>query len=127
MRLFAIALLPLVAACATPREACLRPVNPPSRTLDRLVLETRANINRGFAMETRQEVREVMKPCEIQQPDGTVIRTMCERVDVVDKQVPVAIDLNAEKAKLASLEQRQLQMQASARAAIEQCIANNPQ
>lgn len=127
MRLFALALIPLVAACATPREACIASVNNQSRTLDRLVLETRANIERGFALETRQEVREVMKPCEIEQPDGTVIRTTCERVDVKDKRVPVAIDLNAEKRKLASLEERQRQVRSNAQAAIQQCVAANPE
>ena len=127
MRLFALALLPLVAACATPREACIGSVTKQSRVIDRLVVETRANIKRGFAIETQQEVREVMRPCEIEQPDGTIIRTQCERVDVRDKRVPVAIDLNAEKAKLASLEERQRQLRANAQAAIQQCVAANPQ
>ena len=127
MRLIALALIPLVAACATPREACIGNATQQSRTLDRLVVETRANIERGFAIETKQEVREVLRPCEIEQPDGTVIRSQCERVDVRDVKVPVAIDLNAEKAKLASLEQRQLQMKTNAQAAIAQCIAANPE
>lgn len=127
MRLFALALIPLVAACVSPRDACINSVKSQSRTIDRLVIETRANITRGFAIETRQEVKEVMRPCEIEQPDGTVVRTMCERVEVSDKEVPVAIDLNAEKAKLASLEQRQAQLHANAQATVHQCIVNNPE
>lgn len=126
MRLIAIALLPLLAACATPREACLANVGSDLRVVDKLVAQTRANIARGFAIETRQKVREVKSTCETELPDGTAVRTTCEKLDVRDIQTPVAIDLNAERAKLASLEERQRQMQIAADAARQQCIAANP-
>ena len=44
-----------------------------------------------------------------------------------DVKVPVAIDLNAEKAKLASLEERQRALRANADAVRQQCIAANPE
>ncbi len=126
MRLITLALLPLVAACATPREACIANVGKDLRVINKLVTETRGNINRGFAIETQQKIREVQTTCVSELPDGTEISTACEEVDIRDVKVPVAIDLNAERAKLASLEERQRQLQINAEAARQQCIAANP-
>lgn len=127
MRFVTLALLPLVAACATPRESCLASVNSGQRVLNQLIVETRGNINRGYAIEVQQKVREVRTTCETTLPDGTEIRTRCNEVDVRDVDVPVAIDLNAERAKLDSLEERQQQMQSNAQVARQQCIAANPE
>lgn len=44
-----------------------------------------------------------------------------------DVKVPVAIDLNAEKAKLASLEERHRALRANADTLRQQCIAANPE
>lgn len=126
MRFVTLALLPLVAACATPREACLASVGKDQRVLETLIEETRGNINRGYAVEVEQKVREVRGTCKSELPDGTLIRTSCKEVDVRNVRVPVAIDLNAERAKLASLEERQQQMISNAQIARQQCIAANP-
>lgn len=127
MRLITLALIPLLASCATPREACLSGVGSDLRVINKLIVQTRGNLDRGFAIETRQEVREKEGTCESELPDGTVIRTTCEKVDVRDVRVPVAIDLNAERAKLSSLEERQRQLQINAQSARQQCIAANPE
>jgi hypothetical protein len=47
-----LALLPLVAACAAPREACIASANKDLRVINKLVTETRGNLVRGFAIET---------------------------------------------------------------------------
>jgi hypothetical protein len=69
----------------------------------------------------------VKTTCVSELPDSTEIRTACEEVDVRDVKVPVAIDLNAEKVKLASLEERQRALRANADAVRQQCIAANPE
>ena len=127
MRFVTFALIPLLAACATPREACLAGVNKDQRVLNRLTVETRGNLDRGFAIETEQKFREVNAICESTLPDGTEIRTRCKQTEVRDVRVPVAIDLNAERAKLKSLEERQRQMQINSEAARQQCLAANPE
>ena len=127
MRIITLALLPLVAACAAPREACIASANKDLRVINKLVTETRGNLVRGFAIETQQKIREVKTTCVSELPDGTEIRTACEEVDVRDVKVPVAIDLNAEKAKLASLEERQRALRADADTLRQQCIAANPE
>ena len=100
-------------------------MNRAGQTLNQLILQTRANINRGFAIEERQTVSEVRRFCNVEQADGSVIRSRCDTVAVVDKDVAVAIDLNAEKAKLASLVERQQEQRQRAVIARQQCIAQN--
>lgn len=127
MRLITLALLPLLAACVTPREACIANAGSDLRVINSLIGTTRGNLARGFAIETQQKIREVNMTCATELPDGTIIRTECEKVAVRDVQVPVAIDLNAEHAKLSSLEERQRQLQINAEAVRQQCIAANPE
>ena len=125
MRLFPLTLLPLavLSACATPQEACISNVNRNLATVSALADQTRANLNRGFAVEERQELRERRRLCERELPDGTTARTFCEEVEVIDRTVPVAIDLNAERAKLRSLEEREAQLRAQRPALIAECRA----
>lgn len=117
----------LLTACATPREACLDEVNREVRVLDKLIEQTQANLARGFAVEERQEVRTRRTFCTGKNEDGSTFRFRCEETDTVTRTIPVAIDLNAERAKLASLEQRQRQNISNAEAGIAQCIARFPE
>ena len=126
MRFVTLALLPLLVACATPREACLAQVSKEQRVLERLIVETRNNLARGYAIETKQKVREVRRICATELSDGSFVKTRCDDVEVKEVKVAVAIDLNAERAKLESLEQRQAQMQSNAAIARQQCLAANP-
>lgn len=126
MRIVTLALLPLLFACATPQEACLANVGKDQRVLNRLIVETRGNLDRGFAVKKEQKFREVSAICKSELPDGTEIRTACQKTEVRDVEVAVAIDLNAERAKLQSLEERLQQMQINSESARQQCIVANP-
>lgn len=117
----------LLTACATPREACLDEVNREVRVLDKLIEQTQGNLARGFAVEERQELRTRRTFCTGKNEDGSTFRFRCEETDTVTRTIPVAIDLNAERAKLASLEQRQRQNISNAEAGIAQCIARYPE
>ena len=123
MRAAAFALPLILTACATPREACINDANRELRTIDRLVIETRANLARGFALEERQEVRVVRADCEGENEDGTTFTFRCDQTETFTRREPVAIDLNAERAKLQSLEERQRQMRVNRDSAIAQCQA----
>lgn len=126
MRLISLCGLLVLSACATPREVCLADANRELRTFERLIAQTRGNLSRGFAIEERQKIKEVPDTCQSELPDGTEISVRCTKVAVRDVKTPVAIDLNAERAKLASLEERQRQLQINANAARQQCIAAHP-
>lgn len=124
--LFALPLLLALGACATPRQTCIAHVTHDQRVIDRLIARTQANIARGYALETRQEVVQVPDFCRVTADDGSVSLVSCDRVEVQDHQVPVAVDLNAEQAKLTSLLERQRQMRAQTAAAVAQCQATYP-
>lgn len=124
----AIFLLPLLAAaCATPRESCISQAQRELRVVNSLVAETQGNIARGYAIDTRQDVRTVQSICQGRAPDGTPIRIGCQEVETFNRRVPVAIDLNAETRKLNSLLDRQVQMQRTSDQAVQQCIAIHPE
>ena len=125
----ALFILPLVllAACATPREQCISQVTKDARIQSSLINEVRANIARGYALEQQQEIRTVRRTCVGRNEDGTTFTFRCEETDTVTVNVPVAIDLDAERAKLVSLEKRYAETQAAANQAVAQCIALNPE
>lgn len=127
MRRALIVLPLLVAACATPREQCINDVTRELRVINGLVSETQANITRGYALEEVQEVTVVRTTCEGTNEDGSTFSFPCEETRTTERNVPVAIDLNAERAKLDSLLERQSQLQRSSDAAIQQCIAAYPE
>lgn len=125
----ALLMIPLIAltACATPRESCINDASRQVRILNSLIAETRGNLARGYAIAEEQQVRVLEKTCRGRNEDGSTFLYDCDETETFTTTRPVAIDLNAERAKLASLEQRLLQDQANANQAIAQCIAIHPE
>ncbi len=125
----ALILLPLLllAACATPREQCLGQATRDARINAQLIAQTEATIRRGFALRTEERVREVNRICRGVTASGEPVRTRCEEVRVTKVRVPVAVDLNAEQAKLASLKARRDQLAAAASAQVAQCRSLYPE
>ena len=124
-----LVVLPLLVltACATPREQCIDQATRDTKIMSSLITETRANLARGFAIEERQEVRTVSSICQGSNEDGSTFSFRCDETETFTVRVPVAIDLNAEAAKLASLEERFAQSQAVSNQAVAQCIAIHPE
>jgi len=133
MRVAAIALVPVLAlaACATPRESCITEATRDLRQVNRFVAEAQANIARGYGLETRQETQVRRATCEGETtlPDGTVVETEfeCERTVIIDVEVPVALDLNAERARLASLMEQQATLERQSNAVVQACVAAHPE
>lgn len=125
----ALFMIPLLAltACATPREACINDAIREVRILDSLIAETRANLERGYALEERQDVRTIHDTCTGHTTEGVEFFYRCDRVDTFTTVVPVAIDLNTEQEKLQSLLDRQRLNRTRSDQAIAQCIAIYPE
>jgi hypothetical protein len=119
--------LALLAACATPQEQCISDATRELRVINRLVNETERNLTRGYALETVQEVRVHQTTCRGENEDGSEFTFECEETRTFDRQRRVAIDLNAEQAKLNSLRQRQSQMQRQADSGVAQCRSAYPE
>ena len=125
----AILFVPFIAlaACATPQERCISQVSANARTIDALIAETRVNIARGYGIAEHEEVDVINKRCERKLESGETIRFPCDEVVTHTVRTPVAIDLNAEEAKLQSLLERRAAIDENLQANIQQCIAANPE
>jgi hypothetical protein len=117
-------LLPL-AACATPQEQCVAAATQDLRVLDALILETRANIERGFGVE------EVIVPnsgftwCYGNWGYNTGIN-FCSAPSTRTVERPVTIDLEVERRKLRELEQSRRDAAARTQRALAACEAQFP-
>lgn len=125
-RLLFLAPFALLAACSE-QDICISNATSQLRTINALVAETRGNLARGYAIEERQELRERRYVCSIENSDGTTSSRFCTDTEVITRDVPVAIDLNAERAKLESLVERQAVEQRRADAAVRQCQIQFPE
>ena len=121
-----LAALVLLSACATPREACISEASADLRRVNAFITDTQANIARGYALETRQEVRVREALCYGLDSEGNPFSFECEKTEVIDVQVPVAINLAAEREKLDSLIAQQAVLERQSQARIQACIAAYP-
>ena len=104
--LLILAPLLLLAGCATPRQACLSTASRDVATIDRLILETRTNLDRGFAVD-----RELYTGTRVDLCMGggggrhrhNVGWSYCMVPETRVVATPVAIDTTVEKRKLAEL------------------------
>lgn len=120
-RLPILALL-LLAACATPLERCIASATKELRVLSGLIASTRANINRGYAIVTENYFVTEEQVCGL--VDGEAV--YCDVPVAESRDVPVAIDLNAEQAKLNSLLTKRAELGQQAEARIEYCNIQHP-
>lgn len=124
----ALLLLPLLAAaCASPQEQCINEVTRDLRVIGGLVNETQGNLARGYAIQQVSEEQVIRRTCTGNNEDGSTFTFRCDNTMTVTRDVPVAIDLNAEQAKLNSLLERQSQLEQSSQAAIQQCAVAYPE
>ncbi|MCC7322051.1 MAG: hypothetical protein IT542_13865 [Rubellimicrobium sp.] len=133
MRHATLALLPLLAlaACATPRESCINDATRDLRQVNALIQTTQANLARGYGIETRQETRVVPGLCDGESVDSqgnvTHFTYQCERTVVNEIEVPVVIDIAAERRHLDQLVEQQRRLERQSQAQIQACIAAYPE
>lgn len=118
-----------LAACGTPQEQCISANTRDLQVVDRLIRETEGNLARGYGYErvTTYEPRWIdctPRPTEaVPEPE----RQMCfDRVPVTVRK-EVALDLNAEAAKLKSLQTKRSSLAKAAESVIAQCKARYPE
>ncbi|MGY6410704.1 MAG: hypothetical protein ACXIUV_06735 [Alkalilacustris sp.] len=122
-RAAALLVLMALAACGTPFDRCVRPVQAELRTVDRLIAETEGNIARGFAIERQNQIIQERVPCL----DSDGFRTWCLAPVVTETRRPVAIDRDVERGKLATLRARRSELQALAVVTEARCRAEFPE
>ena len=125
----AVPVLLAFAACGTPQEQCVSRISHDMTVLDRLIAETQGNLARGygFAETVVQSPEWVDCTPRVAEGEPAPKPQMC--LDDVPTTVtkPVAIDLQAEAAKLASMQQRRAEMAIAAAPAIADCQVRYPE
>ena len=118
-----------LAACGTPQQQCIAQVSGNLRVVDQLIAETEANLARGYAIaqvvETRLDFVDCTPDPTPEQPNPRPRQCVEDVPQTVSR--PVAIDLNAEAAKLASLKAKRSQLAASAAVGIAACQRQYPE
>lgn len=112
----------LLAACATPQERCVIDATRDLRTVEALIAETQANLQRGFAFDRTVERRPRLTFCTGTRHNNVGV-SFCTRDDVVVRDEPVAIDPEAERRKLGLLRARRAELQADAERKAAACQA----
>ncbi len=125
--------LALLAACGTPQERCIQRETRDLRTLNRLIAETEGNLARGYALEQVTVWDDYWSTCLRPQPPGEdgvrppPVPEPCLRERARTETRPRAIDLNAERAKLVSMQERRRDLSRAAERSVAQCRAQFPE
>lgn len=121
--------LALLAACGTPQERCIARETRDLRVVEGLITDTRRNLDRGYGMEEYTVIVPEWEQCEQRfDKDGKPLPPrMCLEDREETRTRPVAIDLNAESAKLESLLAKRDQLQAEAAGRIDFCRQQYPE
>lgn len=128
-RLLLPALLALTA-CGTPQEQCITRNTRDLRTIDRLITETKGNLDRGYAYE---EVTiwtpswEYCDPPPVAEGEQPPPPRLCLDEEQETIRRPKAIDLAAEAKKLDGLRTKRAQLARAAEPVIAQCRAQYPE
>ncbi|GGE08054.1 hypothetical protein SAMN05421774_102523 [Gemmobacter megaterium] len=122
--------LGLLAACGTPQEQCIRMGARDLHVMDRLIAESRATLQRGYAIEETEVDNWVWVVCgPPPMVNGQVAgppRRCFENVPRIERR-PKAVNLVEERAKLASMEAKRRQLAQEAAPVIAACKAKYPE
>lgn len=129
MKRLTLPALALLAACGTPQEQCISYNTRDLRVVDRLIAETKGNLDRGYAFEKVTVYEDYWAYCERPQvPDAPPVPPrLCLEERAVTQDRPKAIDLGDEARKLESLKVKRKELARKAEAVIAQCKAQYPE
>ena len=117
MRPYLIGSLFFLAACVTPQQQCIDNATKDLRVVEGLVKTTQLNISRGYAIKEEEYFELEPQVCGV--VNGQEV--WCDVPVAYTREVPVAIDLDAEQAKLDSLLAKREELAARAEAVVEEC------
>lgn len=117
-----------LAACATPQQRCMRPISDDLATVQSLIAETEAAIDRGYNYRTEPRNRVGVNLCTGWYGGARVYGGISYCTDSYPDyvRVPEAIDPAAERRKLAELRVREAKLQSALPNAQAACAARYP-
>ena len=122
-------LLLALAACGTPQQQCIRLASHDMAVLDALIAETQGNISRGYGYAQTIDTIPEFVDCT-PHPWGSGPKAepqMCLQDVPHTVRKPVALDLTAEAAKLASMQKRRAEMARALAPALADCQTRFPE
>ncbi len=123
--LTALTCLTLLVACADARQSCITDAGKDLVIVQGLISDTQATLDRGYAVQTQTRAVLYTDFCI-----GTGIRngrfSFCNRVQPVTSRTPVAVDLDAERRKLRSLQRKEVELKAKTANEIQRCELAHP-
>jgi hypothetical protein len=124
-----VPLLLALTACETPQQACISAVSRDQRTVEALIAQTQANIQRGYGLATAVRTVPDYVDCTPRPTEANPKpkRQMCLVETAQTFKQPVAIDLAAEQVKLKQLLAKRDQLAKTSAAAVAQCQARYPE
>ena len=119
----------MLVACGTPQEQCIRRETSQLRPINALIAEITGNLQRGFAIEREAYTVPVYKICRIEKDSaGNVTkREYCWHRETHYRNKSVAIDIPAEKRKLAGLQTKRTALINATAPAVAQCKVEFPE
>lgn len=130
IRVSAVLSMLLVVACGTPQEQCISRGTRDLQILDRLIAESRATVSRGYAIEEVTTYIPVWRTCGYYRTgdkNSPVRPEMCLEDEPRISTRPKAIDLSAERQKLASMERKRQELDRQAAPVVAACRAQYPE
>ena len=122
IRLIFLPLL-LLSACATPREQCVASATKDIRVLDRLIAESKGNIERGYGYDTQRYTSWDFVICG-RRKDGSF--HYCWEPYDRTRRVPVAVDLTTEQRQLDAMLRKRVELAKEAAPRIAACNETYP-
>lgn len=125
IRLFPILALMVLSACASQQERCIKDATRNIEVLDELIAETRLNISRGFAVQKESVPTTNFRYC-VGNSSSNVGVSFCSGTSTSTREIPVAIDMAQEQAKLDGLLKSREEALARLQSTIEMCQLRYP-
>jgi len=122
----------VLAACGTPQQQCITANTRDLQVLERLIAETERDIARGYAEEEVRVPVPQWVPCgpkPVSPAPGVSAppQQMCfDTFDQIQTR-PKAINLDAERAKLATMQKKRVELARAAQKVVADCKARFPE
>lgn len=119
----------VLVACGTPQEQCITRNTRDLRIVDRLISETQANLDRGYAYEAVSVSTPTWVTCDTPRLPVAGVRPpprLCFEDVAQTVTRPKAIDLANEARKLEGLQAKRRQLAGAAEAVIARCKVEYP-
>jgi hypothetical protein len=120
-----LAMLPVLAACAEPRDACVSQATRDLNIVRDLISDSEATLQRGYAIQSQTRAVLYTDFCIGSGRKGGQFH-FCNRVEPVTTREPVAVDLDAERRKLRSLKRKEAELAREAQLAVRRCELAHP-